>query len=134
VAPFDGDMDDYRRLVSGRRQADRAARRAERVANGDSSPAATINRKDQRRAAAQARAALTPLRKRAAKAEATVKKLSKEKESIEARLADPSLYVDSNEKVTELQKSLRDVERRIDAAEHDWLEAHEALEGPQGRD
>jgi len=128
VQPFEGDMDDYRRLLTGRRQADRAARRAERVANGDSAPAAPTNRKDQRRAAANARAALAPLRKRAAAAEAKVKKLTVEKKALESQLADPSLYVDQTERVTELQKSVRNIERRIAEAEHDWLEAHAALE------
>ena len=128
VTPFDGDMDDYRRLLSGRRQSDRAARRAERVANGESTPQASTNRKDQRRAKAEARAARAPLRKRADAAEAKVKKLTAEKAKFEAQLADPSLYVTPDERVTELQKSVRDIERRIAEAEHDWLEAQAALE------
>ena len=131
VQPFDGDMDDYRRLLTGRRQADRAARRAERAERspgGNGSKPAAVTRKDQRRASAEARAALAPLRKRAAKAEATIKKLTREKEAIEAQLADPSLYLGSTDPITALQKSLRDIERRIAEAEHDWLEAQEALE------
>ncbi len=128
VQPFDGDMDDYRRLLTGRRQADRAARKAERAANGNGPQPDGKSRKDQRRASAEARAALAPLRKRAAKAESAIKKLNREKESLEAQLADPALYAGPAEQVTELQKSLRDVERRIAEAEHDWLEAQEALE------
>ena len=128
VAPFDGDMDDYRRLLGGRRQAERAARKAERAANGAAAPQASANRKQQRRVAAQARAALTSVRKKAAQAEAAIKTLTREKAAIEAKLADPSLYLGATGEVTDLQKSLRDVERRIAAAEHDWLEAHEALD------
>ena len=45
---------------------------------------------------------------------------------LEAKLADPSLYLGSTEKVTELHRNLRAIERKIAEAEHDWLEALEA--------
>lgn len=51
-----------------------------------------------------------------------------EKAKVEAELADPSLYVEPTKRETDLRKSIRDIERRIAEAEHDWLEAQAALE------
>ena len=126
-------MDDYRRLLTGRRQADRAARRAERVANGDSSPAASSNRKDQRRAAAEARAAQAPLRKAARAAELRLESLQEEKKALDELLADPSLYNRDGDDLTAIARKAAELERAIDSAEMAWLEAQEALESSSDR-
>ncbi len=128
VQPFDGDMDDYRKLLSGRRQADRAARRAERAANGNGAQPAGTSRKDQRRASAQARAALAPLRKAARAAEQRVERLQAQKAVIDTQLANPSLYEDQSADVTALTREAAELERAIADAEVAWLEAQEALE------
>ena len=78
VAPFDGDLDDYRALLVER------ARPAPK-------PEASSKR-DERRDRAEARAAAAPLRKRAKDAEARLAKLAAERARIEAELADPALY------------------------------------------
>ncbi|MEE8270600.1 MAG: ABC-F family ATP-binding cassette domain-containing protein [Alphaproteobacteria bacterium] len=124
VRPFDGDLDDYRRLLAERRRADQAGRVS---APGPGTPLAAT-RKDQRRAAAAARAALAPLRRKVAEAEAAIARLGDRKSALEAQLADPDLYNGATGRLTELQKTLHAVEADLAEAEHDWLEAHERLE------
>ncbi|HET8729155.1 MAG TPA: ABC-F family ATP-binding cassette domain-containing protein, partial [Alphaproteobacteria bacterium] len=128
VKAFDGDMDDYRRLLAEQRRAERAEMRAERSAGKEADRIEPVNRKDQRRAAAETRAALAPLRKRAKDAEARIAKLEGEKSVIERQLADPKLYDGPADKLTHLQIALHEVETGIAAAEEAWLEAQAQLE------
>jgi len=116
--PFDGDLDDYKRLLLERARAERAD------AKGDTGP----SRKDQRRASAEARAALAPLKKKATDAEALVTKLSAEKARISDKLADPALYTGPSDKLTKLQIDLGAVDKKLAAAEETWMEALEAYE------
>lgn len=118
-APFDGDLDEYRRLLLERARAERADTR-------DSG--AGPSRRDQRRAAAETRAQLAPLKRKAADAEVQVTKLAEEKRRIEARLADPGLYDGPPDRLTKLQIELGAVDRRLGAAEEAWLAAAEAYE------
>ncbi len=116
VAPFDGDLDDYRALL---------ADRARPAAKADAAP----SRRDERRDRAEARVATAPLRKKAKDAEARLAKLAAERAALEARLADPALYAPGNAgKVTDAQTRLAAVNRQTEAAEMEWLEAAEALE------
>jgi ATP-binding cassette subfamily F protein 3 len=119
--PFDGDMDDYRTWLLERA-------REQRNGGERSSDDGSANRKDQRRAAAELRQQLAPLKKKVDAAEKRVEKLSVEKAGIEQKLADPALYSGPAEKVTALQKSLADTVRLLEAAETDWLEAQEAYD------
>ena len=119
VRDFDGDMEDYKALLLGQ------AREA-RKENKDA--AASANKKDERRAAADLRAQLAPLRKKAQEAEKLVEKLSAKKTKLEAELADPKLYSGPADAITALKKSLAEVERDLGTAEEDWLFAQEAYE------
>ena len=123
--PFDGDLDDYRSLIGRRRRNDDAE--TAREAPSSQRPDRT-NRKDQRRTAAQARAALAPLRRKAAQAEDRLAKLETERRALQAKLADPALYEGAPDRITALQIALNDVETRLRATEAEWLEAQEALE------
>jgi ATP-binding cassette subfamily F protein 3 len=115
VRPFDGDLDDYRALLAERA---RPVGKAEIAA-----------RKDDRRDRAAARAALAPLRKQAKDAEALLNKLTAERATIEAKLADPGLYAPgrSND-ITAANARLASIRREAAAAEAAWLTAEEALE------
>jgi ATP-binding cassette subfamily F protein 3 len=115
VKPYDGDIESYRKRVLERRRAAPAEKKA------DSS------RKDDRRVAAEARAALAPLRKRAKAAETLIAKLDREKAALDARLADGATYANGTA-VADLARARADLEARIAAAEADWLAAAEALE------
>ena len=124
VAPYDGDMDDYRALLLEQ------SRPAERR---DAAP----TRRDDRRERAEARAAVAPLRRKARESEALLAKLAAEKQKIEARLADPALYApgpgkDNGAEVTRAQTRLAAIARETEAAETAWLEATEALEAALG--
>jgi ATP-binding cassette subfamily F protein 3 len=114
VRPFDGDLDDYRALLSER------ARPASRNDTG--------TRRDERRERAEARAALAPLRRRAKDAETRLAKLTAERAAIEARLADPSLYAPGRaSEITTANARLAAIARETEAAEAAWLDAEEAL-------
>jgi ATP-binding cassette subfamily F protein 3 len=117
VRPFDGDLDDYaRRLAEGRRTAAAPAK-----------PAAPT-RRDERRAAAETRAQLAPLRRRAREAEALVERLGNERAALDAALAAPDTYSNGGARVAELGRQRAEVARRLAEAEAEWLAAHEAIE------
>ena len=114
VRPFDGDLDDYRALLSER------ARPASRNDTG--------TRRDERRERAEARAALAPLRRQAKDAETRLARLAAERATIEARLADPALYAPGRANdITAANARLAAIARETAAAEAAWLEAEEAL-------
>jgi ATP-binding cassette subfamily F protein 3 len=118
---FDGDLEDYRKLLGERRAA--LAGSAE-----DAKPAAP-SRKDQRRQDAGRRQQLRPFQQALAKAEAALERLSQARAGIEAGLADPAIYEPANK--ARLQALLLDkarLGRELEEAEAAWLEAGEALE------
>jgi ATP-binding cassette subfamily F protein 3 len=116
VQPFEGDLDEYRTLLS---------ERARPAAKSDAVP----SRREDRRERAEARAATAPLRRRARDAEACIAGLAAERAKIEAKLADPALYVPGRAaEVTAAQTRLAAIARETQTAEAEWLEAAEALE------
>ncbi|MBB4286344.1 ABC-F family ATP-binding cassette domain-containing protein [Roseospira goensis] len=134
VAPFDGDMADYRKLLLERAREERREARAEGEAAKGGGPAGGVSaqtRKDERRAAAELRQRTAPLRKAIQAAEKDIERLTAEKARLEAALADPALYQGPAERLTALQKDLGAVGRRIEAAEARWMEAQEALEAAE---
>jgi len=124
VADFDGDLADYRRLLLERARETRRGKADDERAGG--------NRRDERRAAAEMRAQLAPLRRRAEAAEKALERLHRQQAAVEAKLADPALYQAGGDKATPLKKELADIERAVATAEADWLDAHEALETAGG--
>jgi ATP-binding cassette subfamily F protein 3 len=110
VAPYEGDLDDYRRLVLGR-EARSETPREERV-----------SRTDQRRAAAEKREELKPLKRRIDKAEQTVARLSAEIALIDAELAS-DLFARDPGKATALSKSRAHAADALAKAEEEWLSA-----------
>jgi len=122
VTSFDGDLAAYRKLLLER--AREARRGGETKADGPS-------RKDERRAAAEIRNQLAPLRKKAFEAEKALEKLHARKSTLQEKLADPKLYEGPADKVTKLQRELGEVEKEVADAEAAWLMAHEELEEAQ---
>jgi len=117
VRPYDGDLDDYRKLVFDRAGV---ARRPAREAG--------TARKDGRRAAANRRSQLAPLRRQAQQAERLIADLHQRRAALEARLADPTLYDGPAATIAELHRAMAALNRALSAAEGDWLAASEALE------
>ncbi|MFN3077862.1 MAG: ABC-F family ATP-binding cassette domain-containing protein [Alphaproteobacteria bacterium] len=127
---FDGDLDDYRRLLLDRA---RDQRREMRAAGGDGSAADRSRRKEARRADAEARSRLAPLRRMVEQAERKVGSLERSRAELEARLADPALYDGPPDRLTALRVELGTVTKALAEAEAAWLEAQLALEEAAGR-
>jgi ATP-binding cassette subfamily F protein 3 len=118
VKAYDGDIDEYRTLVSER---GRTAAKPE-----------VQKRRDERRDRADARAAVAPLRKKAKDAEARLARLTRERAALEKSLANPDLYDPSRKsEALAAQAKLASLKKLIGEAETDWLEAEEALEMAQ---
>lgn len=126
VSPYDGDMDDYRNLLLGRKPGNGSAQVSTKKEPATAAP--TIDRKEQRREAAEKRKALAPLRSQIQRAEKNVAKLEAEKAKITAALADPSLYDGDNAALIDLQRQHGHVERDLAAAEEAWLALQEQWE------
>jgi len=126
VAPFEGDLDDYQRLVlSDRRNNDKAAK-AGKSKNGANKNDA--NGAETSRTSAQKRPALSSLRKRMAAAETEVNKLNAEIARLDEELADPKLFASDPAKGAALSKARTDAGDKLAQAEQDWLEASHALD------
>ena len=118
VSPFEGDLDDYRRLVlADRRDDQERERRPKRASRGDA-----------RRAAAQLRGELAPLRRRIADAEALVARLNDEIARIDAALADAGLFARDPAKAAQLAKDRSRAVNALAGAEDGWLAASAALD------
>ncbi|HEY5598990.1 MAG TPA: ABC-F family ATP-binding cassette domain-containing protein [Kiloniellales bacterium] len=124
VAPFDGDLQDYRRLLLEQRRLERAKTRPD----ADAGAPTGGQRKERRRAAAQARADVAHLRRAAAQAETRIEKLTREKAALETRLADPEVYRGPTAKLMALQVKFGEVKRAIAEAEEAWLQAQAGAE------
>jgi len=117
VAPFDGDLDDYRRFVLSRDKSNDAKQEV-----------AQTDRAEVRRAAAEKRAETAPLRKRIADAEAKIAQLTRQLHKLDTSLGDGSLFASDPARAAELSKTRANVVAAIDQAEEDWLAASAALE------
>lgn len=127
VSPFTGDLEDYRRWLS-----ERAHQGPSGASPGQGPAPVSADRKTERRAAAQRRAELKPLRDRLKSVERNMDQLQQEQGLIEARLADPAAYEATNR--DRLQADLArqgELRRQIEALEEQWLELADSLEQAQ---
>jgi ATP-binding cassette subfamily F protein 3 len=128
VTAFDGDIDDYRDLVLAERGA-KAPQAGERKAAGGRNAGETPRgRTEIRRAAAEKRVELAPLRKRIADAETAVKRFTEEIAKIDVALAEPGLFTGNPARAASLAKGRADAAAALSRAEEDWLEASAAFE------
>jgi ATP-binding cassette, subfamily F, member 3 len=135
LQPFDGDLDDYKDWLFKTKlgKADVALPST----STDRPPEAPIlskeDRQERKRIEAEERQRLSarkkPIETRIKRLEEQMAKLTAQKESIDARLHDPSIYDDANK--DKLKKLILDqayVARELEQLEGEWLEQHEALE------
>jgi ATP-binding cassette subfamily F protein 3 len=117
VAPFEGDLDDYRKfLLTG---DNRPTRRAQ------AEPA----RKDEaRRSNAEKRQTLKPLKDKVTAAESQIAALSAELAKFDKALADPLLFAKDPAKGSAVSKKRADAARKLEVAEKSWLAAQEAYD------
>jgi ATP-binding cassette subfamily F protein 3 len=116
---FDGSIDDYIAFVLAKAPAGERASSEPR-----------LSKKDQRKAAAEAREKGQALRNQAKQTEAELAKLTDLRSAIDKAMFDPKSATPALAKLTmtELMKHRAEIETRIEAAEAVWLEACEALE------
>ncbi|RZJ97814.1 MAG: ABC transporter ATP-binding protein, partial [Novosphingobium sp.] len=117
---FDGSIDDYIAFVLAKEPQSSAGGGREKG----------VNKKDQRKAAAEAREKSQELRKRAKTIESELEKLAKQRSAVDQAMFDPSSASGELAKLTmtELMKRRAQIEDDIAAAEVKWLEANEAIE------
>ncbi len=120
VKPFDGDVDDYRRMVLDARSGTPAA-----DGDGRGEANAALQR---RRDAAKRREETAPLRRRIRDTEAAMEKLRKDIAKIDLKLGDGTIYVRDPAEASKLAKSRSDAEKAMAAAEESWLHLSSELE------
>lgn len=123
VQPFAGDLDDYAQLLSKQQTTQ---------AEDSNVPTSAEDKKQRKREEAERRNRLSPLRARITKLEREIADLQRQLQSVEARLADSSLYQPDQKNA--LQQALgqqRTLKATIDEKELAWLEASEELEAAQ---
>ena len=111
VNPYDGDLEDYKTLVTGVSGDRRERREAEKASKAD-----------RRREAAARRAAAEPLAKEIRATEALMDRLRKRIDTIEDQLADPKLYEKDPTSATQLAKERSELSAQVARHEEKWLE------------
>ncbi len=117
VKSFDGDMDDYRRLVLA------GPERTEPAGEGTGG-----QRAEARRSAVERRAALAPLKKRLDAIEARMAKLSGAIAKIDAALADGTAFLKDAAKAGDLARMRAEAAEALAKAEEEWLEVSGEIE------
>ncbi|MCG6656566.1 ATP-binding cassette domain-containing protein [Halomonas campisalis] len=130
VEPFDGDLEDYRAWLKARLEGERREARADKAERQAEGGVAKEDRKASRRAAAELREKLRPLKKTRDRAEKAMEKVQGELAEVEEALADAELYIDAarKEELTATLARQGELKSRLDDLEAEWLAAEEALE------
>lgn len=128
---FDGDLDAYETLILRGPDSDGAPAKAE----GSDKEKDNLDRRDQRRAAAETRAQRRPLEQAIKKLERRMESLQQQLSSIEAALADPAIYEQSAKaQLTELLRDQGTQRSLLEEVEADWLTQQESLEALTAQD
>ncbi|CDZ37407.1 Putative ABC transporter, ATP-binding protein with duplicated ATPase domains [Neorhizobium galegae bv. officinalis] len=112
VSNFEGDMEEYRNLIvsSGKKKDEKIE-----LTQDLSSKA------DQRKANAEKRASLAPLKKKINEIEAATAKLEKLIKALDKELADPDLYEKTPAKAAQKAKERGEAAAKLSSAEEEWL-------------
>ena len=119
VGTFDGDLEQYRRMV--------LANASGQPANGNAKEEPRLSRAEARRAAAEKRTELAPLRQKIAAAEKAINQHKAEIDRLEAALAG-DLFAKDPKKAAQMAKARSDAVAALARAEEEWLEASAAYE------
>jgi ATP-binding cassette subfamily F protein 3 len=119
VGTFDGDLEQYRRMV--------LANASGQPANGNAKEEPRLSRAEARRAAAEKRTELAPLRQKIAAAEKAINQHKAEIDRLEAALAG-DLFAKDPTKAAQMAKARSDAVAALARAEEEWLEASAAYE------
>jgi len=116
VKPYDGDMEDYRRLIlQGPEAAEKARQKIEDQAE-------KAKGQDKRREAAQKRIQLKPLRTRIDAAEKEMARLQEKLEKLDEALSDPTFFQYEPERAAKFAKERAYCEKKLIKTEEEWLE------------
>ncbi|TIW98282.1 ABC-F family ATP-binding cassette domain-containing protein, partial [Mesorhizobium sp.] len=110
VNPYDGDLEDYKTLVTGVSSNRREQKEADKASKAD-----------RRREAAQRRAALEPLAKEIRATEALMDRIRKRIDLIEDELANPAIYEKDPSTATRLAKERSQLTQTLAQNEDKWL-------------
>lgn len=131
---FEGDLDDYAKIVLDHRRVTAAEARAEHQADKAArNEAQPVNNKEARRLAAQERARIAelrkPLKKELEKVEREMNALSEKLKALDTQLADPAFYNGADQgKVAQTLREHGELAPKVEALEIHWLELSEKIE------
>lgn len=131
---FEGDLDDYAKIVLDHRRVTAAEARAEHQADKAArNEAQPVNNKEARRLAAQERAHIAelrkPLKKELEKVEREMNALSEKLKALDTQLADPAFYNGADQgKVAQTLREHGELAPKVEALEMHWLELSEKIE------
>ena len=131
---FEGDLDDYPKIVLAHRRVTAAEARAEHQADKAArNEAQPVNNKEARRLAAQERARIAelrkPLKKELEKVEREMNALSEKLKALDTQLADPAFYNGADQgKVAQTLREHGELAPKVEALEMHWLELSEKIE------
>jgi ATP-binding cassette subfamily F protein 3 len=120
VTNFDGDLDDYRRLVLSSR-SDRAPSREAGERNGSPQPATRIKAERKK-----------PPKQRIAEAEAEIERINGIIAKIDTALALPDIFTRDPKQAAQLTQARANAASALERAEEEWLEASAQLDEAAG--
>ena len=125
---FNGSVDDYPKWLAEHNRGGSSNDASTEVTEKKVQNSASA-KKEQKRIDAERRKQLQPLTSKIKRAERVMEKLSVDKQSIEEKLSDNDLYSDDNkDKLKQLLADQAYVQKELDQAEADWLDATEQHE------
>jgi len=126
VAPFDGDLDDYTRIIlDDAKMARKKKPQSEQAAKAQS---LQTDSKQDRKSRALARDGLLPLKSKIQKAESQIKKLQHKLSVVDRALAVPNLYKTDPKQANEFNKLRAKLAADVESKEVEWLGMQEELE------
>ena len=121
IAPFEGDMEDYARLVLERA---RTAARAPAQVRDEAPPKPAIHPSPP----ARAKVPTGPARRRAEAAEWALARANEALAQLDMALSDPAELGAEPARLADLARRRQAAQAALDAAESEWMQAHEAYE------
>lgn len=125
VGPYDGDLDDYRKLVLQKRKPDSEQRDGPCSSQTESPPASKQQRRQQ---AARERERLSDLKKHVRQCETAIARAEVRLDEIDVALGDSDLYARAPDKAQALAKERGTLKKALEILEEDWLSATQAYD------
>ncbi len=125
VGPYEGDLDDYRKLVLQKRKPDSEQRDGPGSSQTESPPA---SKQQRRQRAARERERLSDLKKHVRQCETAIARAEVRLDEIDAALGDSDLYARAQDKAQALAKERGTLKKALEILEEDWLKASQAYD------